>query len=97
MLTLANIVAAVSCLKRLCRVAGAAAKLHLWAVISNPKHCGVAHVAATETVGEKQQLQDVIERFGKVMSSSLDRHHICLYLFAKSNKNDMNSLVCFAL
>lgn len=63
LLTLANIVAAVSCLKRLSRVPGAAAKLHLWALVSDPKHCGVAHVAATETVERKQQLQDVIERY----------------------------------
>lgn len=50
LLTLADIVAAVRRLKRLSRVPGAAAKLHLWAVVSDPEHCGVSHVAATETV-----------------------------------------------
>jgi len=53
-LTLANIVAAVRRLKRLSRVTRAAAKLHVWAVVSDPEHRVVSHVAATETVEGKQ-------------------------------------------
>lgn len=56
LLTLADIVAAVWRQKRLNRGTWAAAKLHLWAVVSDPKHRVVPHVAATETVEGKQPL-----------------------------------------
>lgn len=51
MLTLADVVAAVSRLKGLGRAPGAAAKLHLWAVVSDTEHRAMSHVAATEAVG----------------------------------------------
>lgn len=48
-LTLADVVAAVGSLKRLNGVGRAAAKLHLRAVVGDPKHSAVPHVDATET------------------------------------------------
>lgn len=50
MLTLADVVAAVSRLKGLGGAPGAAAKLHLWAVVGDTKHRAMSHVAAAETV-----------------------------------------------
>lgn len=59
LLTLADIVAAVRGLKRLSRVPGAAAKLHLWAPVSDTKHGAVSNVAATETVEGQKNLKEL--------------------------------------
>lgn len=50
MLTLADVVAAVSCLEGLGGAPGAAAKLQLRAVVSDTEHRAMSHVAAAEAV-----------------------------------------------
>lgn len=64
LLTLADVVAAVSRLKGLSGVTRAAAKLHLRTLGRDPEHRAVSHVAAAETVKGKESVfqlpQDVI-------------------------------------